>query len=411
MTYDTSKVWSWFILSLFLLSFYYLSYRYPLQYNSATTSYAYSDTPMLYQLGKYAIFAGILLLFLMLLLSLKESSFFYQKSVWVDITTVFVLFTFSVSNFIFMKNDYLLQTGLFFSVPLLFYGFPFQRINYNIINRCIEVFIYVAIIVEVYQLINYYAFGRLPALGYPNSLSVRFGSIWDDPNGFALIIPFLIPFVIKSSFSIAKKTLLIISLLATLLFTQSITGVFTLIMSGLIGLTVLYLFDSKARWLKLIVGILFGMIILYSGFKISIEPSEFWTSYMELKQGSFEGHEAGFLHLENLKPEYLLGFNTEPLGKYAETGYLNLLLNFGIFYLLAFLYIGIVTIKRLAEIIENNRGSKHIRLFYAAFFYVIGFYTAMINLPIETVFPLNLILVLCIVLSYTGKLEGNRDEI
>lgn len=408
MTYDISKVWSCCILSLFLLSFYYLSYRYPLQYNSATTSYAYSDTPMLYQLGKYAIFAGILLLFLVLISSLRKTTLIYQKSVWVDISTVFALFTLAVSNFIFMKNDYLLQTGLFFAVPLLFYAFPFQRINYNIINRCIEYFIYVAIIVEVYQLINYFAFGRLPALGYPNSLSVRFGSIWDDPNGFALIIPFLIPFVIKSNYGLVKKSLLVFALLITLLFTQSITGVFTLIMSGLIGLTVLYLFDSRARWLKLIAGILFGIIILFAVFKISIEPSEFWNNYMELKQGSFEGHEAGFLHLENLKLEYLLGFNTDPLGKYAETGYINLLLNFGIFYLLAFLYIGFVTIRRLAAIIKNNRDSKHIRLYYAAFFYVIGFYLAMLNLPIETVFPLNLILVLCIVFSYTEKLEGKH---
>lgn len=411
MLYNTTKIWSWCMLSLFLLSFYYLSYRYPLQYNSADTSYAYSDTPMLFQLGKYAIFAGILFLFIMLLIPLKDSAPFFQKTIWTDVASVIVLFGLSVSNFILLKNDYTLQTGLFFAVLLLYYSFPFREINWKIINRCIEIFIYLAIIVEVYQLINYFLFGRLPALGYPNSISVRFGSIWDDPNGFALIIPFLIPFVIKSKFGFVKKSLLVLSLLATLVFAQSITGVFTLVCSSMIGLLVLYLYDNRLRWLQYSAHIVFGLFMLLLIYQFAVAPSTFWKEYMELKQGSFEGHAAGFLHFENLQVQYLFGLNTEPLGKYAETGYVNLLLNFGVLYFLAFVYIGMATILRLAKIIRNNRESRHIRLFYAAYFYVIGFYVAMINLPIETVFPLNLILVLCIVLSYTVKIDEDVAEV
>jgi hypothetical protein len=377
-----------------------------LQYNNADTSYAYSDTPVVFQLGKYAIFAGLLFLFVVLLVPLKNSTtFFFQRTIWADVASAFVLFSFSIGNFFLLKNDYLLQTGLFFAVLLLFYSFPFQEINWKAINRTIEIFIYVAIVVEAYQLVNYYLFGRLPALGYPDSISVRFGSIWDDPNGFALILPFLLPFVMKSKYGLAKKSLLVIALLATLVFAQSITGVFTLICSCMIGVIILYLYDNRVKWLHYSADIILGLFIIYLVYRLFIEPSAFWKEYMELKQESLEGHAAGFLHLENLQIHYLLGLNTEPLGKYAETGYVNLLLNFGVIYLFAFLYIGIMTIRRLGRIIAKNRGSKHIRLFYAAFFYVIGFYVAMINLPLETVFPLNLILVLCIVLSYTVSIN------
>ncbi|MNT93742.1 hypothetical protein D3C72_2352860 [compost metagenome] len=56
---------------------------------------------------------------------------------------------------------------------------------------------------------------------------------------------------------------------------------------------------------------------------------------------------------------------------------------------------------RLMKKIHDNQGRDGVEVYYGAFFYVICFAIGMGNLPLDTVFPVNLILVACILFSYS----------
>lgn len=403
------KSWSFFVLSMLFLSFYYLSYRYPLQMNSSDTSQTYSDTTFVFQFGKYAIFAGLLFILILFLLKLRPQVAIKKKTM-LELFIAIFLFVMPMAQFVLSLNDWVLQTGLFFILLVLFYMFPFKRIDYKRVSRAIMIFVVIAIIVEVYQLANFYINGRLPALGWAGTISVRFGSIWDDPNAFALFLPFLMPFVWKSELRFSFKVIIQAALVATLIFTQSLTGIAALIVSIVFGVFFMFFIDKKRSHFKTF--LLFAVVscVMFAGFKMYVQPSEFYETYMELKEGSIEGHKVGFLSLDDADAAHFLGFNPQPHGKYAETGYINLLLNFGIFYTAGFLILGLTTIWRLAVFIKNNQGKKYIEIFYGAYFFVIAFYAALANLPVEVIFPLNLLLVVCIMISYADPLTEERKE-
>lgn len=399
-----NELWSKMLLWLILLSFYYLSYRYPLQINDSNTSPIYRDTPFILQIGKYAIFAGLIYVFVLFLLKFKSPSQL-KKRYLSELSMSLYLFIMSILYYLFTGNDYLLQTGLFFILLLLYYFFPFEQLNYKSLTKVIKVFVYIAIIFEIYQVLNYQFFNRLPALGYYGSISVRFGSVWDDPNSFAMIIPFLFSFVLYGKDKLIVKIILCLLLIFSLVSTQSLTGVATFICAFPIGfLILLFIEKSKRRVLTLVnIGVVLfvSMLVIY----VFIIPSDFFKEFMNLKQDSISDHFVGLSYLKDAQFAHLLGFNSNPQGKYAETGYFNLLLNFGILFAIFYVIMGVKTIIRLGYFIKNNRDKKYISIFYAAFFFVIAFFIGLTNLPLEAIFPLNIILVLCYLLSYSADLE------
>ncbi|MFS8601184.1 hypothetical protein LRO89_01035 [Priestia megaterium] len=249
---------------------------------------------------------------------------------------------------------------------------------------------------------NYYVNDRLPALGYPNSTSVRFGSLWDDPNAFAMVVSFLLVFIAKDKMSRFKKFILACCLLVTLGYTLSFTGLGAVLVSFPLGYVILFLVDNQKKYLKQLFKIFILGILLLLVYKFLVEPSAFFQDYMYNKQASIAARKVGFTHFNEISN--MFGLNTHPIGKYSETAYINLLLNFGVFYLIAYLFICLTSIYRLAVIIKNYKNHEFIQLFYAAFFFMVTFMLGMINSPLDTVFPLNLLLVICIVLSYTKAL-------
>ncbi|MET1121076.1 hypothetical protein ABWU59_19315 [Priestia megaterium] len=402
------NLWTQYFLGLLLLSFYYLSYRYPLKFNSSDTSFSYSDTPPIFQAGKYAVFAGISYIFFALLINFKDKTMLTKgitKNKWVEIFLAIYIFTISISSFLVSKNDYVLQTGIFFSTLILFYLYPYQNLNYKKIVVCIRIFIYLSIITEAYQLFNYYVNDRLPALGYPNSISVRFGSIWDDPNAFAMIVSFLLAFIIKDNVSKVTKIILSCSMLTVLFYTLSLTGIGAFLLSFPLGYFILFLIDNKIIYLRKLLKIFLYAILIIIIYKFIVEPSTFFQEYMSSKQDSIAARKSGFSYFNEFGS--MLGLNTNPLGKYSETSYINLLLNFGIFYLIAYIFICFTSIYRLAKIIKVYKEHVYIQIFYAAFFFMITFMLGMANSPLDTVFPLNLMLVICIILSYTKNLPNS----
>jgi hypothetical protein len=91
-----------------------------------------------------------------------------------------------------------------------------------------------------------------------------------------------------------------------------------------------------------------------------------------------------------------------PLAEFGEPGYLNLSVNHGLLFAAAYLVLNVRTVLRLRSTIIAHVGAPGIEVCYAALFFVIAFNVAMLNLPVEGVFPLNGLLAAAIVLSHTG---------
>ncbi|WP_158318857.1 hypothetical protein [Robertmurraya kyonggiensis] len=366
--------------------------------NDSDTSPVYVDTPPILQYGKYVIILIFIVLFLTMVIKFKIRANVRKFRTWEIFLAVFLLIIPMIS-FLFVKNPYLLQVGIFFSILVIFYLFPFSKINVNKINKYILLFILASIAVEIIQLFNFFAFERLPALGYHNSISVRFGSLWDDPNSFALIIPMLIVFVYVGKFNNLMKYLLIIALLFMLLLTQSLTGIATFIVSLPVVMFILFVFTKHEKFLKALkLNITIYVVCLFLFF-IFVYPTEFIQKFLSLKQGSISGHLEGLDAFINTGLLDYIGLN--PRGILAETGYINLLLNFGIFYLFAYVFIGLSSIYRIIYIIKNNVDKQGLELYYGLLFFLVAYLISLVNLPVEEIFPISLIYVLSIVLSYS----------
>ena len=393
---------------LLILAFYYLSYRYPFQINSTGTSPTYQDTPFVLAITKYVLVL-ILLLYYFMRASISQDLVKNNLSEAIGFVVVLYLFAHAFLGAILSKNVYLLEAGLFFVVILPIYVFRFSGISMSKLSKYVAYFIYLSIVFELLQIILFYSFGRLPALAYKDSLLVRFGSIWDDPNGFSFVITFLLAFVVYSGYRYVKKVVLILILFSMLLITQSFTGIAATVGAFVAGNWILIFFEKNKKTLKYITySTLFGIICVASIFYLI--NTDLFAGIMFLKSDSISEHLSVIQVLENAGPLQLLGLS--PYGLYGESGYINILLNFGFIYLLLYLSIGVITVIRIVKAINKHKNKPGTEIFYGMLYFVIAFYIGMLNLPLETVFPLNLLLVVFYVLAYVGakasKLESNE---
>lgn len=125
------------------------------------------------------------------------------------------------------------------------------------------------------------------------------------------------------------------------------------------------------------------------------------------KAGSIHGHLNILFYLEDIQFDQIMGLN--PLTNYGESGYVNMFLNFGILFLSVYILIGLITIWRLLRLIRSYNEKPGVGLFYGAFFFSIAYYIGMFNLPIDTIFPLNLILVVCVMLPLFNYKKHSRE--
>lgn len=393
-----------FIAGLLLMGLYYLSYRYPFQINSSTTSPTYKDTPVILQGLKYVLFGGWVYLFAILLTKLRPRNFYKKELLLLTITLILTVPP--IISFVFTKNAFLFQTGIFFIALLCYLFIEKKEIDTNKISKYLSVFIIIAVLAESVQLLLFYSTGRLPALAYKDSISVRFGSIWDDPNGFAMFISFLLPFALVKSGKLFPRIVWTVIFLFMLIITQSLTGIASTLTSLFIGIGLLYFVTSSRKTLKKFILLsIFYLIGVWIFVKV-ILPSPTIQLFLYLKSGSIEGHLNIFDYFNHVGILEYFGLN--PFGMYGESGYVNIMLNFGLLYLVAFLILGIMTVFLLLNKIKKHKYQKGVEVYYGALFYVISYYVAMSNLPIDTVFPLNLFLVICIMISISNPKDEEK---
>lgn len=394
------KISTLYLSALLILSFFYLSYRYPFQINSSTTSPTYVDTPFILLIAKYLIFSIILYFFVLSAFRVKESKSILFRSQGIELSLYLYVCVMSLIAMWLSRSDYMAQTGLFFSAVFLAYIIPMTDFNSRTISRVIHSFLYIAIIVDAYQIGNYYLTGRLPALGYEGSVNIRFGSVWDDPNGFALIIAFLLPFYWTARHKLISKVFVSFLLLMMLVLTLSLTGIASVCGSLFIGVLLLHIYSkNRNSALKLIFQAFVFTAVLYSGYELFLSKNTYFQLFLYEKQASIDLH---LKYASNVKLEDILTLvSISPQGKFSESGYINMLINFGLIYFVAYVGIGLLTIRRFLRILKNAKDIEFKEIYYGAYFFVIAFFLGMSNIPYDVVFPLNLILVICILISYS----------
>lgn len=383
------RLWYFFIAITLLIAFLYNSYRYPLQINAASTSPTYSQTPFILKVGKYLIFSSLyaVLIFtrLYLLPRLKIGN-------WRQVASfIFILFlsVFPIIVGVLNKNIPTLETGFFFLVALVFHLFKPFPIPVSRIVKLLKWLTIIAIIYNFTQVFLFFAVDRLPALAYANSISVRFGGLLDDPNGFGIMLALFIGFSYVY-FKGLKRIIILGSLGLSLLLTQSLTALGAITFTVVLVMLGYMLFTYRASKTILWTGIfsLFFLTVLVAALFEQILA--FIQLFLLLKAGSIEAH-AGTLDVL-IESNALHWLGLQSMNGFSETGYINLIINLGVLYTVFFLAYGLYAIYKYFLLFVASEGNKQVQsIALAGLLYLITVYLGMLNLPLEQVFPVNAI--------------------
>lgn len=360
--------------------------------NFTGTSPTYSNTPVYLQAGKFFFISLIFLYFICKYLIRNKLP---------KINNLFVCSLYSSLFFIPMfyafvsKNTYLFTVGFFFILPIMIHlFFPNGTLNINKFSNVTAICLSLFILIDFVQFLLFITIGRLPALAYENSLSVRFGSVLDDPNGFGVLLTLFFPFVLQRYFFF-KKLLLIILLVICLIATQSLTAFLIVPFSILLVSTLNVRFDYK-----IIFGTVFIMVILSTILYINYDIIKL---LIDQKMQSVSLH-ADALNIAS-DTDIISYFGLSPSVSQSESGYINVLTSLGVLYFCLFLIAGIIAIKELVSLLfyKIDRLDKSVVIAFLTF--LVAFYLSLFNLPFEKVFPINALAYLVMGIVTSGSLR------
>lgn len=377
------------LLIFMTVSMFYNWYRYPFMINSNTTSPTYVDTPLSLQYGKYIIFSLIFVLIAINRLTSVQGM--VVRHPFVEII-YFYLFLMPIICGLLVKNFNLFKFGFFAVIPIIFHTYKRTGVNGNALAKFISFCIYLAIIVNFIQVALAVTIGRMPALAYPRTISIRFGSFLDDPNGFGILLALFIGFSIYYYTGI-RKIIILAALISSLLLTQSLTAIFVVPISALICFMMFIKREFK-RFMKLFIVINFFLAAL------TVKYFDIIKFYWSIKQGSVVGHGqsvATFLSLNFLN---LLGVT--PVNFLGESGYINMMGNFGVFYVFVFFLLGIFAIIKIFNLLTNCTVVTNKAILFGILFFLVAVYIGLINLPFENIFPINAIFYILIGIISSG---------
>jgi hypothetical protein len=389
--------------ALLVIAFYYLSYRYPLRINSSTTSPTYSDTPGWLQVGKYFLICIVVAITANGVLARRS-----QRPIHTGVTYTLTGFGLVlISVFALVKGSLVGSTdmivlGLVILPGALLTSMALRwRLDSVRLGRYVLLYAVISVIAEVIQVLLFRTQGRLPALAYENSTSIRFGSVLDDPNGFAILVALLLPVVwVKCARSRPRRLALSASLVIALILSQSFTGVASVGIALLIGSLGLK-WKSPARVVTLV---WVTLLLASAAWVVFVSNSEFFARLLSARNDSIVSHATSLDKLSGMSLPALMG--TGAPGVPVESSYVNLMANVGLPLTVIYLLLGIAAIRKLGQTIVQSQYSRDLALHYGFFFYLIAYSIGSINLPLDRVFPANLLYVLGIVFSIFGPMRG-----
>jgi hypothetical protein len=389
------------VAALLLVGFYYNAYRYPFSINASGTSPTYSDTPLWLSAGKYLL---ILLVLLYAVLVRVGSPRPLHVRGPLHVMGYLYLALMPIAAGVVTGSPELALMGFFFLVPLVLHLFSGWSLSLVRLNRLLAATIYVALAVEAIQVILFLVTGRLPALAYRGSISVRFGSFLDDPNGFGILLCWFIPFA-ALYFHGRRRAIVISLLLLCMLLTQSLTGLGALAVISAV-LVVWLVSVRPALLLPVAVGAL-GLLLTGGllAYLFREEISLLYMVFMLSKEGSLAGHATSLTAFGDLSVMSILGF--EPfVERWEETGYVNVLAYFGVTYLIMYVAMGLNALVRYVEMTRDRYADRHTRAFaVGAIALLMAVYLGNFTLPMIEVYPINLFAATLMGLATAGLLN------
>jgi len=265
------------------------------------------------------------------------------------------------------------------------------------IDKYFRFVFYYALASNLIEIILFFAIGRLPALAYYGSISVRFGGFLDDPNGFPAIIYMLLGWAYYR-FSGARRILAVGSLLLCILVSESFTALGFLLLIALAFFFQHMVRRPRPLWIiSLVVGVLTAGVQFW-------KPLEFLiSSLLEVKNGSVNDHLRQLSIASLTTPQdWLLGLES---GAYQESWWVDSIVNFGLPW--ALLCLGIVMVLCIASFkaFRRARTTDEKAVLCAITMLCCFFLFGNANIPFIKTFPVNFLFFLFSMLVFFGKLE------
>lgn len=366
---------SFLIACILALYLFYYSYRYILRMNSDLTSPTYGPTPFGFQFAKYAILAVLCVLLLFSVITKKIRPF-----PAVSYLIILLLFAQNVYAFVLIGSvDSMI--AILCWLPALIVLLVDVRIGCGSVIKVIDFFLCFTIVYELLQIALYALVGRLPALAYPTGklTDVRFGGAWDDPNGFSVLLCFLIPYSVYR-FRGKKRVLVTVLLALFMLLTWSMTG-----LACFVGILVLWGILYLRRHPDTVVSK--GMVIAFSVIFFAaigialylVFGSDSFSYFLQTKLGSFQGHMAGW-DVSSMSFGEFIGLT--PNGMKPETSIIALINHGGVIHMLLFYAFGVAVLwNAYRNLCAVRRESKEFPLFAGILAYELAFLVASVNLP------------------------------
>lgn len=395
---------TWTVLALLVVALYYNWYRYPFRINSTDTSPTYADTPLWLSLGKYLLVALIMAIAIGTR-SMERSRLRISRPL--EAVGFTYLATVPIVAGTLVAEPDIVQIGIFFVVSLVLLAFCGGHLDPQRINRLARFAIYTAVVVQILQVALFFTVGRLPALAYTDTISIRFGSFLDDPNGFGLLIAWFLPFT-WAYFPRSRAAMLTVLLFGCLLLTQSLTAIAACAMVSVAYIG--WVMTRGARPFLLTTLAAAGMlgvgavaVVMY------LEPlTDAWSLFLLTKQGSIVGHAESLERVQSLRALSLAG--VEPAADtWGESGYANFLAFFGLAYPLIFITVIGTAVARYTRLFALSQADRETHAFAAAAAgFLLAAMLANLNLPVAEIFPLNLMIALFAGLSSAGITGATR---
>ena len=364
------------VVCFLVLCFYYYSYRYIFQYNSESTSPTYSETPELFKLFKYILLAGLSIVLIYIKWRCKKQYIAKRSKNLLFLIIIWSLLL-ALNGIIFNELETIKIVLVYFFPIILIVNGCFD-VDMKRISSFFIFFFYYSVVYELVQVLLFLLVGRLPALAYENSFSVRFGGPWDDPNGFGIFLSFFFPFFFFHFKSVRIRFLSLFVCLIMLLLTQSGTAVIAVGASSSMFF-ILYKRERKHKKILKISFVFVSILITY----YFMSQTSFWEAFIEQKSGSIEGHKESYEYLRKMDGfEFVFGLSN--FG--GESSVIELISRWGVFYYLLFLNIMFRNLYILFKFVRITKSP----FWMGAFNYQLCYVIAMTNIPVLRAFYLSL---------------------
>lgn len=372
----------------------YQSYRYPLQINTVGFSPTYSETPLIWQAGKY-VFA-LPLIAMSIIRWLGNSA---PLTRWpIALGTVYL------SSYSLMKilggHDSQYVDVFFWMLFALVLVLAVDTISIAAIDKYLWLLLVYAFASTAIEVFLFLAFDRLPAMALPGTFFVRFGGFLDDPNGFAAIL-FLLMGWSNTRFEGRKRFLILAGLCVCLLLTQSWTAI-AFFLAVILVYAVLAI--SKRPLLAMFVVCSLSLLILLLVHWFQQLPIGAFSDLLEAKEGSIEGHIFPWALWSSRWEDWAL-FGDWQYNPY-ESWWGAALVNFGMVWL--GVYVGLILTLLIYLRRSWARAAFTVKPVYAGLL-IFGYFFAFgsFGLPFPLKFPINAIFFLFLFLVAFGKVAAD----